>query len=182
MWGIATCLPGFPFLPSSALLRMREGWATLLVFSPCSVAVERNFGSCPHSAKRRHTRQHRAGIRTLLLPSQSQLYHVLYRGFAGGWLWRECRMPWKLSGNRQRSRDGNTPFFLAREQEVLRQNKRPICMQLKLLWVIAFSSSVKAAEIQVSHLLSLSHLYYETATIGDSVSGVTAKSRSIKGI
>lgn len=30
MWGIATCLPGFPFLPSSALLRMREGWATLL--------------------------------------------------------------------------------------------------------------------------------------------------------
>lgn len=68
-WGVSTCLPGFAFLPSSALLRMREGWATLLIFSPCSVAVERNSGSCPHSAKRRHTRQHGAGIRTLLLPS-----------------------------------------------------------------------------------------------------------------
>lgn len=55
-------------------------------------------------------------------------------------------------------------------------------MQLKLLWVITFSPSVKAAEIQASHFLSLSHLYYETVTTGDSVSGVTAKSRSIKGI
>lgn len=72
--------------PSSSLPRMREGRATLLVFSPCSVAVERNPESGPHSAKGGHTRQHSRHQNVMAAYGEPFNATFSHRGFAGWWL------------------------------------------------------------------------------------------------